>query len=487
MIFESHDPIYLGDSMKEYSTLVELKSSVKNILELSPQGLKVIDQVALRSSLIDELQYNALFNQNKEVVDACRYLIRQAAQAVGIFPSSIQSVYEAMGKGELKGFTTPAINIRGMTYEIVQTILSAAKIKNAFPVIFEIARSEIGYTFQRPAEYASSVLAGAIKVGYQGPIYIQGDHFQVNAKKYRENPEPELQAIRELTLEALEYGFFNIDIDTSTLVDLSFSSLDEQQKENYQRCAELTQFIREHEPKGVTVSVGGEIGEVGEKNSTVEELSAYMEGYLKVLKTLGQNLKPMSKVSVQTGTSHGGIPLADGSVAEVKLDFETLEKLSELAREKYGLSGAVQHGASTLPDELFDKFPQVQASEIHLATGFQNMVYDHPQFPQELKAKIYAWLKENLANEVKEGQTDEQFYYKTRKKGFGPFKKEFWNLEPQIKQAIMKDLRAKFEFLFDKLGISGQHEKVLQYAESAAVDLECPAALVAEMQAAVNS
>ena len=61
----------------------------------------------------------------------------------------------------------------------------------------------------------------------------------------------------------------------------------------------------------------------------------------------------LSKISVQSGTSHGGVVLADGSIADVKLDLETLRELSEIARKEYGLSGAVQHGASTLPDDAF--------------------------------------------------------------------------------------------------------------------------------------
>ena len=49
--------------------------------------------------------------------------------------------------------------------------------------------------------------------------------------------------------------------------------------------ADFTAFIRQHEPKGVTISVGGEIGEVGGKNSDVHELHAYMKGYHAALKT----------------------------------------------------------------------------------------------------------------------------------------------------------------------------------------------------------
>ena len=87
--------------------------------------------------------------------------------------------------------------------------------------------------------------------------------------------------------EAIPAGFWNIDIDTSTLVTLEPESLDEQQYDNYTRSAEITEFVRDLEPAGVTVSLGGEIGEVGEKNSTPEELDAYISNYEKDLAKRG--------------------------------------------------------------------------------------------------------------------------------------------------------------------------------------------------------
>ena len=139
------------------------------------------------------------------------------------------------------------------------------------------------------------------------------------------------------------------------------------------------------------MSVGGEIGEVGGKNSDVHELHAYMKGYNAMLKQRGNYARGISKISVQTGTAHGGFINADGSVRkDVKIDLTTLEELSRVARKEYGLGGAVQHGASTLPPDAFDAFPRVGACEIHLATDFQNMVYEHPSFPADLKAQMYA-------------------------------------------------------------------------------------------------
>src|SRR6478609_775776 len=173
-------------------------------------------------------------------------------------------------------------------------------------VILELARSEQTYTFQRPIDYSTAVLAGAVAAGWRGPVFLQGDHYQFNAKKYATDPEAMTEEIRRACRLAIDAGYRNIDIDSSTLVDLSKPARDEQQHENYARAAELTALIRTLETDGATVSVGGEIGEVGTQNSTVEELRAYLDGYRRELDARAPGAKGISKISVHTGTSHGG-------------------------------------------------------------------------------------------------------------------------------------------------------------------------------------
>ncbi len=375
----------------------------------------------------------------------------------GIYPSSIHEFYMARGRGEFSGFTVPAINLRSMTYDLAKAIFRVAKKNNSGSFIFEIAKSEMGYTGQPPIEYSSVVLAAAIKEDYRGPVFIQGDHFQANAKNFKENPDKEIEGLQTLISDSISAGFYNIDIDSSTLVDLSKPDVKKQQKSNYEVCAKLTQFIRRIEPRGITVSVGGEIGEVGHQNSTPEDLHAFMAGFKERLR---KGLIGISKISVQTGTSHGGVVLPDGSIAQVKLDFDTLKTLSEIARINYGLAGAVQHGASTLPAQAFHKFPEVETVEVHLATEFQNMIYESKHFPVELRTKIYDWLKVNAADERKEGETEEQFIYKTRKKALGPFKKDIMGLPKEMRDAIAKEIEDKFEFLFKQLNAVNNKELV---------------------------
>ncbi len=441
-----------------FQTMSQLGDTIKGIIEISNGQVKLLDPGRVRGALIDRLTWTAVFHEKDEMRATARWIIKMAAPHLGIHLASIQPLYESMGRKECEGFTVPAINVRGMAYDTARAIFRAALRNDVGAFILEIAKSEMGYTQQSPAEYAAVMTAAAIQEGFQGPLFIQGDHIQVSAKKFKEDRDKELNGIRTLIKEAVTAGFFNIDIDSSTLVDLDRQNIVEEQRDNFEVAADLTAFVRSLEPKGVVISVGGEIGEVGGKNSTVEEFKVYIDNYLMILREIRSGLKGISKISVQTGTSHGGVPMPDGTVAKVKLDFEVLEKISEVAKEAYGLAGAVQHGASTLPPEVFDRFPKTGTAEIHLATEFQNMIYD--QLPAPFKEEIYAYLRENCKDEMKAGQTDEQFIYKTRKKALGPFKKRFWELSPEMRQKIGQVLEDKFESLFRKLNVVKTREAV---------------------------
>ncbi len=403
---------------------------------------------------LDREIYEAVFTEGPEKESKLRTLAARLREA-GVKPASIYPLYREMAR-EFPGFTVPAINIRGMTYDVARTLFRVARELSVGAVILEIARSEMGYTRQRPLEYATVVLAAAAREEFPGPVFIQGDHFQANRKAFLANPEAEKNALKNLIREALEAGFYNIDIDASTLVDLSHEDLAEQQRPNYELTAELATYVRSLEPEGVTVNLGGEIGEIGGHNSRPEELRAFMDGFNRCFR--GE--AGLSKISVQTGSSHGGVVLPDGSVAKVQIDFDTLRVLSEIARQEYGMAGAVQHGASTLPEEYFGVFPDVGCAEIHLATGFQNIIYDHPALPEEFRAKIYAYLKENLRQEWSEGLTEAQFLYRTRKKGFGIFKREWWDLPERVKEPIKESLAETFRRLFEALRVTGTLERV---------------------------
>ncbi|MEO6208316.1 MAG: class II fructose-bisphosphate aldolase [Candidatus Limnocylindrales bacterium] len=452
----------------------DLLQTISPAAHLDGERLVVDDEAAFRATAIRDLAWTAAFSTDDATTAAAQWLVWEASQELGAPSASIHDLYTARARGEVSGFTVPAINLRAQTFDMARTIFETAMSADVGTVILEIARSEQTYTYQRPIDFATSALAGAIAAGWRQPVFLQGDHYQFNGKKYAADPESMTEEIRRACRLAIDAGYRNIDIDSSTLVDLSRPNADEEQRENYVRAAELTTLIRSLETDGVTISVGGEIGEVGSQNSNAGELRAYLDGYRRELDALAPGAIGVSKVSVQTGTSHGGIPLPDGGVAEVKLDFAVLKELGEIARQ-YGAAGAVQHGASTLPEELFHRFPAVETAEIHLATGFQNVLYEHPAFPEALHREIEAWCFANAAAERKPEMTDQQFVYTTRKKAIGPFKRQLWDLE--TKDEILAAQRRKVGFLFTELGVNGSRDMVAAYIRPVETHRPLPDAL----------
>jgi hypothetical protein len=452
--------------MNLYSSALELREALRlSGTARFDGGVVVTNPARFRAEMVDGLVWTAVFGKG-DGKDAARHAIREAAESLGILPASILPLYRARGRGEVSGFTVPAINVRMMSYDTARAAMRAARQLDVGSVIFEIARSEMGYTEQRPSEYAAVLLAAAILEGWEGPFFLQGDHFQTNPKKMKEAPEKEIAAIEALIAESIPAGFLQIDIDTSTLVDLSRPDLEAQQEVNATLCARFTKFIRVKQPKVMPISVGGEIGEVGKENSTPDEFRAYMNVYRRVL---GEGIDGIEKVSIQTGSSHGGVVAADGSVQRVAIDFKVIQTISKVAREEYGLAGAVQHGASTLPPEYFGHFPDHDCAEIHLATDFMNTVYDHPAFPYPLKREIERWLDKNAGEERKKGETQAQFLYKTRKKAIGPYKENVWNLPEGTKEAIRDTLEEKFTFLFEKLRVGNTRAMVAKYVKPVSV------------------
>jgi hypothetical protein len=375
----------------------------------------------------------------------------------------------------------PALNLRGWTYQTCRAAFRAAGKLGAGLLIFEQAPTEMVFADQRPAEYAAAVLAAAMREGHRGPIFLQGDHVQVNAAVYSTDPEKEIWRLTELIREEIAAGYFNIDVDASTVVDLSLPTLVDQQRLNEELTARFTRIIRGMEPPGVTISVGAEIGEVGAHNTTRDELRAFMATYRPTLKASGANAG-ISKVSVNSGTHHGGVVLPDGRLADVQVDFNTLATISRAAREEFGLSGAVQHGASTLPLEVFNRFPESDTVEIHLALGFNNLIFDHPRLPQGIKDEIRTYVFAHHGAERKAGQTDAQFLYTTRKKAWAPLKARFWDLPADIQEAIGASLEAMFGEMFTRLNVGSTRELVARFTRSTPVPAPFPPSLARELE-----
>ena len=433
----------------------DLLETLNAVAHLDGDRLVIDDETGFRGAGIRDLAWTAAFTTDEATTAAAQWLVWEASQELGARSASIQDLYTARGRGEVHGFTVPAINIRAQTFDMARTVFEAAEQSDVGAVILELARSEQTYTYQRPIDYATAVLAGAIAAGWRAPVFIQGDHYQFNAKKYAADPEAMTEEIRRACRLAVDAGYRNIDIDTSTLVDLSKPTVDEQQRENYERAAELTALIRTLETDGVTISVGGEIGEVGkqelDRRGAARRTST---GYRRELDGARRARPGSRKVSVQTGTTHGGVPLPDGGVAEVKLDFEVLARARRDRARRTGWRAPCSTAPRRCPTSCSTASRRSRRPRSTSRPGFQNALYEHPAFPDALHRQIEAWCFANALDERKEGQTDQQFVYTTRKKAIGPFKRQLWDLS--TKDEILAAQHRKVTFLFQELRV-GRH------------------------------
>jgi hypothetical protein len=92
------------------------------------------------------------------------------------------------------------------------------------------------------------------------------------------------------------------------------------------------------------------------------------------------------------------------------------------------------------------------------------MLFDN--LPGALRDEIYGWLRTNAKDERKPTDSDEQFFYKTRKKALGPFKRRFWDLPAEVKSRIAAAYDQKFQFLFEQLAVGGTAAAVQRYVHA---------------------
>ena len=260
-----------------------------------------------------------------DVRQAAIWAIREAAHASGVIPASIQGLYVARGKDQWSDRTVPALNLRGWTYQTCRAAFRAARKMGSSLLIFEQALAEAVYAAQPPAEYTAGGLGCRDARRAPGPVFLQADHDQVNAANYAKDPAKETERLSNVIREQIAASFFNIDVDASTVVDLAPPTLVEQQRLNAELTAKFTRLVRTLQPAGVTISVGAEIGEVGAHNTTPDELRAFMATYPAALAAAGGGAG-ITKVSVNSGTYHGGKVLPDGTLAKVPVAFDTLRR-----------------------------------------------------------------------------------------------------------------------------------------------------------------
>ncbi|MCI0345083.1 MAG: aldolase, partial [Chloroflexi bacterium] len=191
------------------STVIELMERLAGAAHVEDDQLVIDDAARFRGEPVRDLAWTATFSQDQAAVDAARWIVWEASQALGARSASIHQLYMARAHDDVAAFTVPAINIRAQTFDMARIVYESAEADDVGAVILELARSEQTYTYQRPIDYATACLAGAVAAGWQGPVFLQGDHYQFNAKKYADDPEAMTEEIRRACRLAADAGYRN--------------------------------------------------------------------------------------------------------------------------------------------------------------------------------------------------------------------------------------------------------------------------------------
>ncbi len=390
------------------------------------------------------------------------------ALGLGIYPSSAQQLYKACAEGKCGGFTVPAVNLRMLTFDVAKAVFRAAKKNHAGAFMFEISKPEMDYTGQCPLEFTGALLAAAVEEKFEGPVFIQGDHVQVGARRFALDPEKEMKGLKDVMAGAMEAGFYNIVMDFTNLISQDNVSRKERQRRNFETCALMTRFIRQNEPSGIKVSLGAVIGDIEGMNEAEETLRGFMEGYWEGLPA---GMDGLSKISVQAKAAFKNDMMHKVNPAGGQLNFEALGRLSAVARNTYSLGGLVHDGLQALPMNDFGKFVEAKVLEVRLATQFQDMILDSSYFPKDLKEKMYLWVKKTCQKERKEDQPEDQFLCQMRRKSLGFFKEELMNLPEEMKENLTQEVEARLDFLFKQLKVRDTAPLARNYAKPAEAGL----------------
>lgn len=414
-------------------------------------------RVAQTADQIDDLAQTLAFAPDQLQRDLLKSLLA-IAQEEGVVLASIAPFYASVASGSIRPATVPAFNVRGLTYGVARAIWRTVRRLEAGPVIFELAPSESRTSRQTYGEYTAMVVAAALREGYRGPVFLQGDHFSL----YQGSSE-EIQTLKQHCQDAVEAGFYQIDLDASALSDSSADNPTAAQSSNARALAQMIAFIR-NLPEGQRVCLGGEVGEIGSRNTRLEDIRAFMQ----ILNDQLSGLAGIQKISIQNGTTHGGLVRPDGSTGLMPIELELTQTLSTIARQELHLSGVVQHGASTLNIEQLSRLPFCGVIEVHLATGIQNRIFDHPAFPLDLLERMKTELAGMLVDAesgrpVEDGELSlQQRFYSARWKAWGQFKRELWSIDEVAQSAFWPQLEDWFADVLRALQIAGRRPELLE-------------------------
>lgn len=366
-------------------------------------------------------------------------------------PISGKLLFKAL---EGKDCMVMAANIR-ITHS-ARGIMMAAKEMNA-AVLFEIARSEVGYTGQPPQMFMDSIIKCAADTGFDQPYAVHGDHITI-----KENTQEAIESAQDLIDAEIAAGFTSYAIDASHNFDADAETTEEQLADNIEITTKLAGLIPED--AGLEVEVG-EVGradpETGEKMiTTVDETVTFINALHEA------GIKP-DLLAINNGSIHGNIFDKDGNIVEqVGIDIERTKAIVDAIRP-LGVKLA-QHGITGTPLRLMHLLIGAGIAKGNVGTQWQNVVVAN--MDPELLKKMEEWtLESEYAKKMKAKKpeiSEKELIAKNIKRSIKVFKDEIDSMDMQYTERIDEATKKSALGFFDAFKAEGTADIVRDYIES---------------------
>ena len=193
------------------------------------------------------------------------------------------------------------------------------------------------------------------------------------------------EEIRRACRHAIAAGYRNIDIDSSTLVDLSQPDVDERAARELRPRRRADRADPGARARRASRSASAaRSARSARRTRPTPSCGPTSTGYRRELDRAAPGADRASARSASRpapATAACRCPTAASPRSS-----STSRSFASSARSPASTAWPAPSSTArrTLPDELFHHFPAVETAEIHLATGFQNALFEHPAFPAEL-------------------------------------------------------------------------------------------------------
>lgn len=351
------------------------------------------------------------------------------------------------------GAIVMAANVR-ITHS-ARGIMMAAKELDA-ALIFEIAKSEVGYTGQSPKAYMDMITETAQELEFNQPYVVHGDHITI-----KENTPEAIASAEKLIKDEIAAGFTSYAIDASHNFNLEGETVREQLADNIEITTRLARLIPEE--AGLEVEVG-EVGRVDPK--THEKALTSVEEATTFIGAISDAGFSPNLLATNNGTVHGNIYDKDGNIVEqVGIDIDRTKAIAD-AIAPSGVYVA-QHGITGTPLNLMHLLIDAGVFKGNVATHWQNIALE--TLPAELSAKMEKWTLESKHAEKMKAKKPEisegELVGKNIKHSIKEFKNEIDILPQEAVAKIDAATKASALEFFNAFRAQGTATKVRQYID----------------------